>query len=168
MIPAVPGTHKTELSAARLALVSDAPVAKRIQSENAALRAENERLQEENERLREENAHLFKIGEELSEIGEELKKDNEALTKENVSLCARLNRPASVMPRKGRLPPRAEEGARVVELDEDDEPEEQKKDEPEEEKPKPDPNRKLTPEEVREFVLGKDGQKLVKTTRRKA
>jgi hypothetical protein len=135
------GTRKSELSAARLALVSDVPLARRAQSENTILRRENERLQTENERLRVENMHLTNIGAKLGAMNVELKKENVLLTKENVDLCARLNRPAFMMPRKGRLPPRKEEeGVRVVELD----------DEP---VPAPEPEASVT---------GHGGQKLVR------
>ena len=144
--------HKSELSAARRALVSDVPIARRAQSENTNLRDENDRLHTENERLRVENTHLTTIGAKLGAMNAELKKENALLTKENVDLCARLNRPAFVMPRKGRLPPRDEEGARVVELD--DEPAQVPEPEPE---PKPE----------RASVSGRNGQKLVKIARRK-
>ena len=120
-------TQKSELSAARLALVSEAPVARRVarhaRDENELLRAENERLMTENERLRVENMHLVDIGAKLGAMSMELKKENDLLTKENVDLCARLNRPQSIVPRKGRLPPREEVGARVVDLDDEPEPE---------------------------------------------
>lgn len=139
-----PGTHKSELAAARLALVSEVPLARRAQNENTVLREENERLQAENERLRVENTHLVSANQKIANTNLELKKENALLTKENVDLCARLNRPAFVMPRKGRLPPREEEGVRVVELD----------DEPPEPEPEP------------ESVPGRGGQKLVKVTRK--
>jgi|SRR5271166_29343 len=142
-------TQKSELASARLALVSEAPVARRAQGENAALRAEIEQLQAKNEQLCVENMHLVDIGAQLGTLAEELRVENDLLRKENVDLCARLNRPAFIMPRKGRLPPREEEGAaRVVELDDEPTPE------PE---PEPDP----------ESVPGRGGQKLVKVTRKK-
>ena len=147
------GTFKGELQAARLALVSSVPVAQRVarraQSENATLREDNERLQTANEKLRVENMHLTNIGAKLGALNAQLKQENALLVKENVDLCARLNRPAFVMPRKGRLPPREEDIGRVVEMD--DEPE----DEPVAE-PVPEP----------ESVSGRGGQKLVKVTRK--
>jgi hypothetical protein len=141
--------QKSELSAARLALVSEAPVAKRVarraQDENAALQAQVDRCQAQNKQLHEENTHLLEISEELGTLAEELKQENDLLRKENVELCARLNRPAFLSPRKGRLPPREEEGARVVELDDDPAPE-----------PEPEPESET-----------RDGQKLVRVVRRK-
>jgi hypothetical protein len=141
--------QKSELSAARLALVSDAPVARRVQSDNAAIRAENEHLKAENELLQELNDALQAENDRLVEVGENLKQENELLAKENVAMSAKLNRPAFLTPRKGRLPAREEveeTGARVLELDDDE----------------PEPEPKLEPETVLHGT-----QKLVKVTRRK-
>jgi len=124
-----------------MALVSTKPVAMRLQTENDKLRAENDRLRVANERLRDENRDLLTIGSELTAQNKKLEHENKKLVAEadrrkygTVARPVKRNseeldeagdenatgqRLVKYQPRRGRLPAREDVPARVLEMDDE-------------------------------------------------